>query len=70
MLETIKRFTASIFVILLVFVLLLTLGFIWGSMTHELAKEMLLKVSYTLGAVYAFSLIVIYLSFEMGKKNK
>lgn len=68
MLSSIKKITSIAVIILLVVLLLLGLGLIWDSVTIEVAKDVLTKIGYTLAAVYLFSLLVILIDSQTGKK--
>lgn len=57
--------TLILFCIISLFIALLT---IWDVMSNELAKEAVLKTSYTLGAIFVFSLIIIMITKKTEEK--
>ena len=65
------KLLSGIFLILICIVFL-TLGvsIIWGVITNEVAKDITLKIIYTLAAILTTSVIVLLITKVFGKNSK
>lgn len=62
MLKKIKQFAGVLLILFLVVSLFVAILAIWNVIDNELAKEILTKVTYTFGAIFAVSLAIIYIT--------
>ena len=62
MLAKIKQVTGILLIMLLITLLLTGIMYIWDFIGRETAWEILTKIFYTFGAVYAFSLVILLIT--------
>ena len=62
MLKKIKQFTGLLLILFLVITLFIAMLAIWDVISNEIAKEVLIKIAYTFGAIFIVSLIVMYIT--------
>jgi len=62
MLKKIKQFAGVLSILFLVVSLFIAILAIWNVIDNELAKEMLTKVTYTFGAIFIVSLVIMYIT--------
>lgn len=61
MLKKIKQITGIFLVILLFTLVFIAILSIWSFISNEVAKEALIKISYTFGVIYIISLLIMLL---------
>lgn len=62
MLTKIKQVTGILLIMLLITLLFTGIMYIWSFIDRETAGEVLTKILYTFGAVYAFSLVILLIT--------
>lgn len=62
MFQRIKKLIGILLVLFLIIVLLIGILTIWDFITNQVAKDALIKVAYTFGAMFVVSLIVIFIT--------
>ena len=70
MFKMIKRLVGVILIIFCVIALFVGILTIWDVISNETAKEMFINLSYTFGAVFSVSLLVLLITKIVGGGNR